>query len=352
MTVAAGAASGDGPLVRGPGTNRIEFEAFAEAQRRSTLAQALELDRPGKEAEEKLRNLLEKSQAAWLGHSLDAARSGFMEMAALAEEADWRDSQREAVFYAFMRLAQLASPSSGPSPSSLPSPMDPKDAEEWMKKAARLFPDLSPSPELFPPPLIRSFSEVHTRTLVAARAIDLKAHFPESRFVLVNGKKYDMSRRERLDLPTGRHRITALSDQHAPFTEKLTATQLGILRLNPPSIAQGSCQAPTGVGNLFEYDSLAVVYSGGCLRTRTSSGWLHPNGDLAELTSRPLDPAAASAMKESLFQDPEFERPRMKSKHWFWLGAGALITGAYLAHREANRDKAPAPMVPSHHRGF
>jgi hypothetical protein len=332
----------EAPLVRGPGLNQLEFEAFAEGLRRPTLAEALDLQRPGKVAEEKLRHLLEQAQAAWLEHSLDTARSGFTELTALADEADWRDSQREAIFYAFMRMAQLAGTSTSRA----------NEASEWMEKAARFFPDLSPRPDLFPPPFIKSFSETHSRTLASAQTIDLKARFPEFRFVLVNGKKHEVGRKAKLQLPQGRHRITALSDQHAPFTEKLSANQLEIFRLNPLSIAQGSCEAPSGVGNLLGHDSLTVVYADGCLRTRKQAGWLHRNGDLAELETRPLDPGVASGMNASLFQDHEFERPGMKKKHWLWIGAGAFLTGAYLVHREVNRDPPPARVEPSHHLGF
>jgi len=106
----------------------VELEGASVAQRIPTFSKFYDSARPGVENENKLRRVLESAQSSWLKGNQDIARSKFRELTQLARAADWRDSQREAIFYAHLRLAQLAD--------------NPLEKEEWMASAARLYPDL------------------------------------------------------------------------------------------------------------------------------------------------------------------------------------------------------------------
>ena len=96
------------PLVRGPGISQMFLETYAEAQARTTLADHLDLNRPGEEASNRIRTSIESAQRAWLAGSIESARSKFQGISGMAMDADWREPQREVIHYAHLRLAQSA----------------------------------------------------------------------------------------------------------------------------------------------------------------------------------------------------------------------------------------------------
>jgi hypothetical protein len=342
------------PLVRGPGISQEQLEAVAEAQGRPTLSDQLDLLRPNAEMTSKLHRQVERAQNAWLSGSIESARVAFRDITRLTLEDDWRPAQREAIHYAYLRLAQSA-----PTPT---------ERDEWLEKAVVSFPDLVGDEDTFPPPLNEAFRATRARMLALARMYAPYEHFPDHRFLLINGKRFALSPDLKLRLPGGTFRVTALSDAFSPMTEKLTSSQLEAFRLTMPPLASGSCDAPGGFeaasDGLRAIPQVTVVFSPECLRTHSTRGWLARGSDTAESARVPeealkgssslteLSNEALSARNSQSLTLPERPAsPAVSGKTWLWIGASVLAAGAIFAfQKEANREQ-PTKIEPVHRTG-
>ncbi len=331
---------GEAPLIRGPGVSQAELETYAEAQARTTLAEQLDLDRPGDEMNERLKDLLERAQSAWLGGSIDSARTQFQSLTRLSLEADWREPQREAIHYAYLRLAQSAK--------------SPRERASWLDGAVSAFPDLQADASAFPPPLIEEFRSLRSSRLGGARSVDIDSRFAEFRFLLINGRKFELRPGLKVRLPEGVFRVTLLSDATAPITARLNRRQLDEYHASLPLLAAGDCAKPSGAEPLAPFKSVGVLYASDCVRSRDLKGWLpkdvetdhapsiwKPNaGEAPAISERDLDEKPASSL----------------SKPWLWAGLAAALTGVLvIAFRESNRESpqpGPTDVKPVHREGL
>jgi hypothetical protein len=321
------AASAEPPLVGGPGVPPEKLDAFAEAQGRLTLSRQLDVFRPSPDIEGQLRKLTERAQAAWLSGSMESSRNSFREIAALALEADWREPQREAIQYAFLRLAQSA-----------PSPLE---RESWISKAIETFPDLLPDSDLFPPPLLENFSNAKQRLLKSAREYRAAEHFPGYRLLLVNGKRFELGAETRIRLPEATFRVTALSDYYPPVTEKLKTSQLFVFRVAMAPLAGGDCGSPTGealdksITKRIGVDSFMAVYDTDCARLRGQQGWLPQEatmlGDSENRSSKPGLLSLQPNLPLPFGEAPARPEPLLTKKSWVWIGVSVLVVGAAVA---------------------
>lgn len=309
------------PLVRGPGVSQELLETFAEAQGRTTLSDYLDQQRPPSEAASKLSRLLERAQAAWLSGTMTEARSLFKDIARLSLEADWRESQREAIQYSMMRLAQSAASAS--------------ERGEWLEKAASGFPDLHPDSDSFPPPLMEGFNATRARILAQAAVFHPFEHFPNHRYLFINGKKFVISVDLKIRLPKGQYRIAAFSDVTDSLSEVMPSSQL--MNVHPPAtpIASGTCSEPSSTDVPKGVRGMTIMYSSDCQRTRTrQSGWLAANPEIRESKSNSLTQRLETPFP---LPTPEPEASWQKNK-WVWAGLSVLAASAgYFAYREFNR---------------
>jgi hypothetical protein len=335
------------PLIRGPGVSQEQLEAHAEAQGRSTLSDHLDAIRPGKENEQKLHKLVERAQTAWLSGSIEAARFTFKEIAHLALEADWREPQREAIHYAILRLAQTA-----PTPT---------ERDEWIEKATTLFPDIQADTDNFPPPLMDSFRAARSRVLALAQTYIPSAHFPDHRYLLINGKRFVITSELKIRLTQGLHRVTALSDAYLPMTEKLTSSQMEVFRLSMPPLASGTCDLPSAGASNSEAVSFTVVYSTDCIRSKTAQGWIAKDsegfakGDVAFKNSERSSAGLENDVLSQISGAAPSQSASTSNKHsWIWAGAAALTAGTiYLVQRQMNHEPSSSPRAePVHRSGF
>ncbi|MES2964881.1 MAG: hypothetical protein V4760_13400 [Bdellovibrionota bacterium] len=304
------AAALERPLVAGPDIQDSELRVFAERQDRKTLSEALDAARPGAELEERLRARLEHAQRAWLGGSMELAKSEFMEIAALSTAGDWRDSQRDVILYAHMRLAQIVD--------------SPTEKSAWLSKAAKLIPDLDPDPSLFPPPLLREFKDARAKVASQSTLISLRDVFPGFRFVLVDGRKVVLDSASTVRISPGLHRITALSDRHAPLTEQMTAAQLGVFRVKVNPLVE-SCGAPVGA--------------------------LHDGVEVDVYDGPKCSPPTALAPKklDRNWADVPSEVKTRARRDWLWIGALAIGTAVAVSVYRNQRASDPSTV---HREGF
>lgn len=255
------------PLVRGPGITQEQIEAIAEAHGRPTLSEEIDIARPGAEWTTRLHKLVERAQTSWLTGSIENSRAIFKEIVRLELEADWRPTQREAIQYAFLRLAQ-----------SSPTPTEKSD---WLERAITTFPDLEIDEDAFPPPLTDAFRTTRARLMALASTYSPYEHFPDLHYLLINGKRFVVTPDLKIRLPKGTFRITALSDLFAPMTERLTSAQMEMFRLSLPPIATGSCSSPQDLNAVRGFSDIAVVFSADCVRTHTPEGWTNASSEFS-----------------------------------------------------------------------
>lgn len=297
-------------VVAGPDVTDRELRDYVETHDRRTLSESIETLRPGAAQEELLRSRLERAQRAWLNGSSEQAKGLFAEIVDSAYSADWKQSQREAILYAYLRLAQSSD--------------SPLEKAAWLEKANRFAPDLEPDASLFPPPLLATFKEARAKIAVQSTPIALKDAFPGFRTVLIDGRKVDVESSAAIRIPPGTHRITALGDRFAPVTEMLTAAQLGVFRVAGKTLAQ-SCEAPVA-----DINGIAIeVYDGERCPSSKALIPQQPGADWANV------PAEVS------------ERPKRN-----WLLIGAVALGAAAVYAIAHRPQPSGEPTPSHRDGF
>jgi hypothetical protein len=314
-------ASASSPVVAIPGIGSAEIKAYATSKDKLTLSEHLEVSRPGADRSAELKNRFQKAQRQWLAGNTEAARSEFRALTELSQKADWRDPQREVLQASYLRLAQSAS--SGTEKSS------------WLEAAVRFFADLDPNPALFPPPLIEEFRAAKHRLLDDAPEFEPWEVFPESRYVLIDGRKIETKERKPIRLAPGVHRVTALSDTHVAITEFLTASQLRLFRASPVSLVEGSCGTARLKSDLTQLRD-AEIYSGASC-----------TGDSAKPLELKPQYLASNGLPLTATQRPAQVEGK---KTWYWVLGGAIIAGAgYALVREMNKEKGPETV---HRSGF
>jgi hypothetical protein len=304
-----------GVVVTSPGVNTADAKAYALQHDRLLLSDYLEKTRPGDEHDRMLKQKLERAQRAWLGGEIELARSEFRALTELSLKADWREAQRAVLQTAYFRLAQSAE--SGTERSG------------WLESAARLFGDRAPEASLFPPPLLNEYREILKRLEATAIDVDLAGVFSDFRYVLIDGRKIEIALEPHVRLTMGLHRLTALSDSNEAVTEFMTAAQLRVLRLAPPSLTEGAC----GEASLRSRSELSSsigfeIYSGRACPEKLSN--LLKTSRLLSEPQGTAPPAAPSSSGET------------RQRTWLWVVGAAVVAGtAYaLAHQSQSSPQA------------
>lgn len=312
------------PAVRGvvvvsPGVPLSDAKAYALQHDRYLLSDYLEATRPGEDHDQMLRAKLERAQRAWLGGDIENARAEFRAITELGLKADWRNSQREVIQTAYLRLAQTSESGT--------------EREGWLESAVRLYGDLAPNASLFPPPLLGELDATKKRMALNTTEIEIADVFSDFRYVLVDGRKVDIALEPRIRLTTGLHRFTALSDSHEAVTEFLSAAQLRVLRLSPPALTTGRCHEAALRSEISRPAPVDVeIYSGAACPSKISS-LLQPHRLLT--SERGLSIPEAPEAKEN--------------RTWIWIVGAALIAGAGYALATQNHSDSPQA---THHSGF
>jgi hypothetical protein len=321
-------ASAEPPMMAAEtGVSRDELIAYAAAHGRRVLTEQFESARPGRHFEEKLQRLVEKAQDAWLKGDLENARVTFKSIAALEHEADWRSSDREAIHYAELRLAQ--------------SSPDDKERGQWLTQASVFGPDLTIEASLFPPPLVRAYQAERKRpenTVV----LEPMRIFSQFSILYVDGRRIELTEDLHLKVGTGVHRFTAVSDIYGITTLKVTASQFPNLQEQEAAVGSGSCAEPRAGRALEGYPEIEVLFQGGCSRSLTSRGWLNdvraPSTRL-DLSTRASDDPSSSL--PSRFLQPEDKSFFETKRTWLWTAVAAVAGGlAYVAVRQFNKPGA------------
>lgn len=291
-----------GVVVTTPGISVAQAKAYATSHDKWLLSDFLDHARPGDDEDSILRQKLDRAQRAWLGGRIEEARSEFRGLSELALKADWKAQERDVIQTSLLRLAQIAESSS--------------ERSSWLESAARLYADVEPNTSLFPPPLLNEYQATLKRLESGATDVDLRDEFPDFRYVLIDGRKFEIALQPRARILSGTHRFTGYSDSHEAVTEFMTAAQLRVMRLSPPPLTEGLCSTSR-------------------LRSRVSV----PGRVDVEIYSGPDCPPVLNAFPERLsVRGGDLRLPEMPAdstqaskKTWLWIVGGALLAGAAYA---------------------
>lgn len=112
----------------------------------STAFAAKDLDQAAR-----LRTLIKEAQKAWDEAAVAQAQMKFKEVAQLTHERAWSPAEREAIFFAHIRLAQTSETF--------------EERDDWLEIASLNFPDIEIDKEVFPPHLVSSYNRIKRRLL-------------------------------------------------------------------------------------------------------------------------------------------------------------------------------------------
>jgi hypothetical protein len=292
---------------------------------------------PTPEQKEQLEQQLTKAQRAFLEDSLESAREQFKKVTAMALEADWDEGSRNAINFAYYRLAQLSENS--------------VEQKYWLRRALIFCQEMRVDRASFPPPLVAAAQlERSTLDREALRWEPAKS-FRGYEQVLINGRPVVIQEDLVIPLWPGSYRITAVSNVHAPFTQVLKADDLPDFRLNRPPLLSGSCAAPSWQAGTQKRTDLVAFYGEDCLKAYRNEQWvdLSPQPDAHKLDLQPHPdenalPMAAPGQVEIL-------PPRhWYQNKWLWIGAAAVVV-ASVTLAVVNSQHRDAPAAEPTHQG-
>lgn len=323
------------PLIRALATSQGEFTVFLRTSGLTPYSEFLaHNDAPDPR---ELESLIARAQEAFLSDSPDTARTLFRQITSKAHAADWSDSQREAIHYSFLRLAQFAESES--------------EKGTLFAQAIAFWPEGQPELDLFPPPFVGAYRTQRERAMKEAKEFRPALLFPHHRILRVNGRRYELKPELRIHLPDGTYRISAYSDSHAPIRETLSRTALMAFATDAPALASGSCSQPeVDVRRMANVASKAkVLYPDSCLRGAVAveesdrpderevdeiERFLPDKARLSHDLSAPLWPSEPAPKKESWLRN-----------QWFWIGASLLAAGAIYVVSQQDDRAAPVTVV-------
>ena len=202
-------------LIRADKTSFIEFSAYAQTESMKTFTEyQLEKIRISPRPVQ-LKSLLEKAQSKFLSHDPESAKPVYQSIIHQAHSFDWEEEERKIIFYSFLRLAQLE--------------RNVHKSKLLLKEAMIFEQDLKLDFKLFPPPLVKAYQQIKKSSLLTS--LDLKNIFPIHEVVLINGRMYQNT--QKLSLPYGTYRITALSSSHNSWSEVISLSHLILKKFKP-----------------------------------------------------------------------------------------------------------------------
>ena len=322
------------PLLRAPSLSEEAYAArLASRGSYSALVDQYSATSPTDAQTRALTSAFARAQSAFLESSVEDAQRGFREVTRMAREADWRDAQRRAISFSFMRLAQLA--------ESTPT------AEEKIEEAAAFAPDLNPDADAFPPPLVSAWTAAAARIKTKSVDIDLDSKFEGYESVKIDGREIAAGAGARVALSPGAHRVSALSNAHPYFSQILSATQLRALRIDQPALADGDCASPrlriSALGELGKA-TVAVAYPE-CVRVHGPDGWQEEARSVAVASVGAFPNPESGGERAPAWTKLSTKEPSpARGRKWIWatIGAVAVAGVAYAVWRAQQSSGSPS----------
>ena len=308
-------------MIRAPQTPVEEFDAFLQTEKIESYAQVqLEEIQNQYQDIKNLSSLLEQAQRSFIKGHLKQAGDYFKAIVGQAYEKDWIKDAKNIIFYSYLRLAQI----------------EWKDNPNPFLHSALVFaPSIKPDSSLFPPPLIQRFNEIKQN--FSKLTTPLNRIFPFHDIILINGIIFPKTR---ISLPYGKHRVTALSASHQPWSQVVAVEELIQKRIVTPPWVSGTCKHPVVSKNIERKN---ILYPHFC-RWKSSK-----KSPVKKTQAEELITNVEKNIEQGL--NANLKIP----KQWVWAGviATGIVIGVWIL---SNEDQKPAPTprkpTPTIRKGF
>jgi len=303
------------PLVRPLGANRAAYQEFIihHPQYSNVTSNLIEKERPPAKSKNLLRLFYRAQQVFFKGSLSEAARS-FELVVNQAYESHWKAAERKLIVRSFFRLAQIQ-----------------RDQQSnWISKAIAFDSQLSPDPNLFRPQIISMWKRFKKELPVFLWTFPAKVFLFDK--MLFNGKLFNLSEAQSLELAPGHCRITLLSSAYSPQTFRGDVNQLENWQPNLEPLSS----------SLSNSELAKVRYY-----TKSLDGLSEPLKKVEPATNslkKFLPNRVSAPLLATKRVQPHVQKPWYK-KGWVWTAVLGL--SAYAIYQNQHTPSSPV-VVPTH----
>ena len=306
-------------MVRAPQTPIEEFDAYLQTENITSYSKVQLLQIQNQSSDIKmLSSLLEQAQRSFIKGHLRQSGDYFQAIVQEAYKKDWLEEAQNIIFYSYLRLAQIEWK---------------ENPDAFLHSAILFSPSLKPDPSLFPPPLIQKLNEI--KNSQPQLLVSLKGIFPFHEIILINGKIF---LKDRIKLPYGKYRVTALSSSHQPWSQVISLSEMVQKRILTPPWAGGTCKKPSVLKNIKKEN---ILYPNFC-KWEFAFETLKEKKSLEEKTSN-------TRIQKNIEQGIEVSIKNLNHKKWIWVGIAitGVVIGLVIL---SNKDRTPSK--PTVRKGF
>jgi hypothetical protein len=262
---------------------------------------------PSPASVEKITQLFAEAQLNYTEGSMSEARASFQKIIALEDTDQWSADELSAILYSYLRLAQMES--------------DQIVVEDWLHRAAAVSGSVDES--YFPPPIIKRWKELKNSLKTAE--ISSRDLFPDYRYMLANGTRFDLSQSQKIQLPSATMRFTLISDTFETVSFKADSSELKRSIPDRKPWVTGSCKH-----DQIKWSSQVPAEAFHSLECSS------PKPDIAFTAPAVSEPEPMSVRELS----PIPKKKSILENKWFWIGLGAVaITVASLSQQPKDEPK-------------
>lgn len=270
---------------------------------------------------ERLLNEFENAQKYYLVKSNELARQYFERVVSYSDMDEWKDVHRKIIYLSFIRLSEL----------------NPENQEDWILQALRFSLDTDPKRLDLGKDTLKKVLSIKNSFLKQAINWQVSQFKDDFNFILINGHVIDLTRIENVKIPSGKFRITFLSNVYKLQTYQVSSQQIPLLMPTRIPFVSGTCEKPF-VNNEGEIKSkLAVYYSKNCIKNQNGRKWIAAFGAKSE-SKIPQDIAPVPAYdftSRASYNDKPFYK-----ETWFLVAAGIVATSLLVsAYKESKKEK-------------
>lgn len=310
------------PLIKGVRADKSEYLAYIDTHGGYGEYYKTEVYRslPGNESIKNLRFYLRQAQESYLDNDIEGAKLHFKEVTDLALNADWEDEHRRAIYYSFLRRAQMAELSG--------------NQDKLITQALEFESRLKPDPKLFSQRIQLAFKRIQENYKWSPWSP--KNLFKNYDLVKINGKTISHSKRKIL-IPHGLLRVSLFSNSFQSQYIKIRGRELS--DWEPPNrpLSRGDCAYGESFNSL-----IPVYFSKHCIYEPQK-----------ELQLSDLRPQINDSQRPTVLETPASQLSFLRNK-WFWIGVGMVAFFVRNQNKEKKK-KLPhqkTPQGPTHYNGF
>lgn len=267
---------------------------------------------------ESLLNEFENAQKYYLVKSYDLARQYYEKVVAFSDVDEWKDIHRKIIFLSFLRLAEL----------------NPAEQNKWILNALTFSQEIDPKKLDVSKEILKTTTELKKRFVKGSIAWQVGFLKSDFTYILINGHVIDLKKVEVIKIPSGKFRVTFLSDVYKPQTYQLSSQQIPLLTPTRIPFVSGSCEKPY-FNNEGEVSSeIALYYDKNCIKQFNGKTWISKNESLAP----DLNPTFS---KPQLVSRTEYNEEPFYKKKWFLVTLGFVVVGAAAYAMNSNKKEKP-----------